>query len=60
MDDTPYVSIVDEVDDKQWLVMFALNGVLESAYIVERPDQYLSKVGFEYVDLLAKVMLHDD
>lgn len=58
--DDPYISIVDDIDDKHWLVMFALSGVLESAYIVERPHLYLNKSDFEYVDLLAKVMSHDD
>jgi len=56
----PYVSIIDDVNDKHWLVMFALNGLLESAYIVERPELYLNKAEFEYIDLLSKVTPHDD
>lgn len=59
-DEIPYTCIVDDVNGQHWLVMFALNGILESAYIVERPDRYLSKVEFEFVDLLSKVMRHDD
>jgi hypothetical protein len=58
--ETPYISVVDDMNDKHWLVMFALNGVLESAYIVERPDRYLSKPEFEYVGVLAEVTSHDD
>ncbi|MEZ4664508.1 MAG: hypothetical protein R2911_43805 [Caldilineaceae bacterium] len=57
---TPYISIIDVVNGNHWLVMFALNGVLESAYIVERPERYLNKSEFEYVGLLSKVASHDD
>ena len=37
----PYVSVVGLVHGEAWLVMFGLDGILESAYIVERPHYYL-------------------
>jgi hypothetical protein len=58
--DTPYIAVVGDVNNADWLVMFAFNGVMESAYMVERPDRYLNKVEFAYVDLLSKVMSHDE
>jgi hypothetical protein len=36
--------------------MFTLDGVMESAYIVEHPDHYLSKPGFELLGPLSEVM----
>ncbi|MGC9395016.1 MAG: hypothetical protein ACP5J4_09175 [Anaerolineae bacterium] len=50
-----YVTVVGSVDSRQWLIMFAYDGMLESAFVVERPDQYLSKPGFEYLGLLGEV-----
>ena len=55
-DNIPYVAIVDMVHQSCWLVMFNLNGVLESAYIVERPDLYLRKEHIVFVDSLKAVM----
>jgi hypothetical protein len=43
----PYVTLVAAVDTQQWLVMFAYDGVLESAFVLEHADRYLSKPGFE-------------
>ena len=51
----PYVTVVATVDTRQWLVMFAYDGVLESAFVVERPEQYLSKPGFEWIGSLSEV-----
>lgn len=51
----PYVTVVATVDTRQWLVMFAYDGVLESAFVVERPELYLSKPGFEWIGLLNEV-----
>jgi len=51
----PYVTVVATVHTQQWLVMFAYDGVLESAFVVERPERYLSKPGFERIGLLSEV-----
>lgn len=58
--DTPYIAVVGDVNNANWLVMFAFDGVMESAYLVERPNRYLNKVEFAFVDLLSKVMSHDE
>jgi hypothetical protein len=51
----PYVTMVATVRSGQWLVMFSYDGVMESAFIVERPKHYLSKPGFEKIGLLSEV-----
>ena len=54
--DIPYVAVVAVVEQRHWLVMFALDGVMESAYVVERPEHYLSHPAFEYMGSLSEVM----
>ena len=51
----PYVTVVATVHTQQWLVMFAYDGVLESAFVVEHPERYLSKPGFEWIGSLGEV-----
>lgn len=51
----PYVTVVAAVHTQQWLVMFAYDGVLESAFVVEHPERYLSKPGFEWIGSLGEV-----
>jgi hypothetical protein len=51
----PYVVVVATVHSQHWLVMFAYDGVLESAFVVERPERYLSQPGFEWIGLLGEV-----
>jgi len=54
-DQVAYVTVVGSVENRAWLIMFAYDGVLESAFVVERPEQYLRKPGFEYLGLLGEV-----
>jgi len=54
--DTPYVAVVAVVEQRHWLVIFAMDGVMESAYVVERPEQYLSHPAFAYMGSLSEVM----
>ena len=35
-----YVAVVGIIQRQTWLIMFALDGVLESAFTVERPQLY--------------------
>lgn len=51
----PYPTIVSEIAEQSWLVMFDLDGVLESAYIVERPDSYLNHPEFELLGTLNEI-----
>ncbi len=50
-----YVAVMGSVENREWLVMFSYDGVLESAFVVERPERYLHKPGFEYLGLLGEV-----
>ncbi len=50
-----YVPVVGSVENREWLIMFAYEGVLESAFVVERPEQYWCKPGFECLGLLGEV-----
>lgn len=51
----PYVTVVAAVHTQQWLVVFAYDGLLESAFVVEHPERYLSKPGFEWIGSLGEV-----
>jgi hypothetical protein len=51
-----YPTVVTTIEERQWLVMFDLDGVLESAYIVERPDRYLNRSVFELVGTLGEIL----
>jgi len=51
----PYVAMAATVQSQTWLVMFSYEGVMESAFVVERPKRYLSKPGFEQIGLLGEV-----
>lgn len=55
-DDVPYITVANDVDGNHWLVMFDLNGLLESAYLVERPERYFQKENVEFVDTLEAVL----
>lgn len=52
---TPYVTVVADVEKRRWLVMFSYDGVLESAFVIERPERYLRKPGFELIGRLDEV-----
>ena len=54
--DTLYVAVVAVVEQRHWLVMFTMDGVLESAYVVERPEHCLSHPAFECMGSLSEVM----
>ncbi len=51
----PYVALTATIQSQIWLVMFSYDGVIESAFVVERPNHYLSKPGFEPIGLLSEV-----
>ena len=54
-DGIPYVTVITTIQGQQWLVMFAYDAVLESAFVVEHPQRYLKKPGFEWIGLLGEV-----
>jgi len=55
-DELSYVAVAAGIQERIWLIMFDLDGVLETAYIVERPDLYLRKSVFNRVGALAEVL----
>lgn len=52
----PYISVVNMIDGNTWLVMFNTDGILESAYVVERPQYYLSEPEFELICELGDLL----
>jgi hypothetical protein len=53
---TPYPTVVAALQGRNWLVMCDLDGVLESAYVVERPGHYLNRPVFELLGTLSEVL----
>ncbi|HEY88125.1 MAG TPA: hypothetical protein G4N98_00095 [Thermoflexia bacterium] len=51
---TPYMVVVATVQNRLWLVMFNLEGVLETAFVIDVPD-YLKQPGFEKFGSLSEV-----
>jgi hypothetical protein len=58
MNGVDYVTIV-EPTERPWLVMFDLNGLMETAFIVENPQSYLNKREFSQVDTVQRVLSHE-
>ncbi len=55
-DDVTYVAVAGSIQGQTWLIMFDLDGVLESAYIVDRPDLYLRKFVFDRLGALEEIL----
>ncbi len=49
------VVVEADFEGRPWLVMISLDGMMESAFIVENPTIYLNKLDFERVGLLLEV-----
>ena len=54
--DEAYPAVATVLDGNHWLVMFSLDGILESAFVVENPESYLSPPNFEFMGLLHEVL----
>jgi hypothetical protein len=52
-----YVTVIAVLEGAQWLVMMSMDGIVESAYIVENPETYLSQPNFEHIGSLSEVLL---
>lgn len=52
---TMYVAVVGLSQAETWLVMFDLSGVMESAFVVERPQHYLNRPVFQRLGSLQEV-----
>lgn len=51
-----YPTVVAQLAEIYWLVMVSMDGIMESAYVVENPETYLSQPDFELVGLLKEVL----
>lgn len=58
MNGVDYVTIV-EPTERPWLVMFDLNGLMETAFIVENPQSYLNKREFSQIGTVQRVLSHE-
>jgi hypothetical protein len=54
--DVAYVAIAAVVQSRHWLVMFSMDGLIETAYVIEHPGRYLSKPVFDLVGPLGEVI----
>lgn len=55
-DSVIYVAVVADTEKQTWLIMFDLDGLLESAFIVERPDSYLNNAVFDKLGTVEEVL----
>lgn len=51
-DNKPYPTIVATVEDDTWVVMMSLDGVMETAFPPDDPEEYLADPAFVYVGTL--------
>lgn len=51
-----YPTIVGKYQEVFWLVMFGLNGIMETAFPPSDPESYLADPRFEYVGVLQEVL----
>lgn len=52
----PYIAVSALYQNALWLVMFATDGILETAFIVENPTGYLQKSEFTFIDTLENLV----
>jgi hypothetical protein len=52
----PYVTVTASIDKDVWLVMSDMKGIMETAFIVRHPEQYLKSPGYEYIGRLKEVL----
>jgi hypothetical protein len=55
--ESAYITVTAIISSHCWLVMFSLDGIMESAYVVENPERYLNKKDFEHIGLLSEVLV---
>ena len=51
-----YPTIISSLDGKLWLIMLSLEGIIETAFVVENPGSYLAPPYFEHVALLGEIL----
>jgi hypothetical protein len=51
-----YVTVVASYEGRRWLVMFGLNGIMETAFPPDDPDEYLADKRFRLLDVMQELM----
>ncbi len=54
--DATYLSVAGWLDNRLWLVIASLDGVMETAFVVENSETYLDRAAFEYVGKISEVV----
>lgn len=53
---TAYPTITSIIEEKLWLVMIGIDGILETAFPPEDPDNYLSNPNFVFIGILEELL----
>ncbi|MEM7539796.1 MAG: hypothetical protein AAF639_47010 [Chloroflexota bacterium] len=51
-----YPTVVTFLEEAHWLVMFSMDGIMETAFVVERPNAYLNKPNVIYLGKLQELL----
>jgi len=51
-----YPAMVTLLGERHWLVMFSIEGIMETAFMVKRPNTYLNKSNVEYLGTLEEIL----
>ncbi|MCY7369092.1 MAG: hypothetical protein LH474_13180 [Chamaesiphon sp.] len=51
-----YPTLTTIVEDRLWLVMMGIDGVMETAFPPDNPDKYLNKTAFVYLRILEELL----
>lgn len=54
--DIAYPTVACPLDEDLWLVIFSLDAIMETAFVVENPDSYLQPTLFERIGSLDEVL----
>ena len=52
-----YYAVRGKVEEREWLVIFDAQGVLETAFPPNDIDDHLNRQGFEYVGTVGEILL---
>jgi hypothetical protein len=53
--DCIYPTIVAKYKNRLWLIMFSMEGIMETAFPPDNPTAYLSQLSFKYLGLLKEL-----
>ena len=53
--DLIYPTVVATWENRLWLVMFSMDGIIETAFPPDNPTSYLDQLSFKYIGLLKEL-----